>query len=365
LSGLGVAQFPWDPKPEPQPTMANPPTVPSNAGSYQGLVGAQIAQPQTGLTMPQMNNNGPRIKSEPGLESPTSMQAPYQSPMPTLSNATTAQQRAAQHLQANYGARAAASISQIQSNGPIQPTPQQIQQMQQMQAMQQNKQQPRPQMTQEEFNQQRQLQAMHQQQRFAQGIQPQQQQQSRPPMTQEEYNKTMLAKQQHQAQAVKQQQNGLGGAQNDGAGDEVESYSVIKQFAPDGTEMTMGRIEIDGLIRAKIEAMGQSMEGGGLMLPLQQASTPSSRRQRKPKSQGMGLGGGDAPDDDDDDVKEEELDEDAINSDLDDPDDGLNEEDEEEEGMGHIMLCMYDKVQRVKNKWYVLPFFSLARTRLT
>jgi transcription initiation factor TFIIA large subunit len=312
--------------------MANPPTVPSNAGSYQGLVGAQIAQPQTGLTMPQMNNNGPRIKSEPGLESPTSMQAPYQSPMPTLSNATTAQQRAAQHLQANYGARAAASISQIQSNGPIQPTQQQIQQMQQIQAMQQNKQQPRPQMTQEEFNQQRQLQAMHQQ-RFAQGIQPQQQQQSRPPMTQEEYNKTMLAKQQHQAQAVKQQQNGLGGAQTDGAGDEVESYSVIKQFAPDGTEMTMGRIEIDGLIRAKIEEMGQ------------------------------GLGGGDAPDDDDDDVKEEELDEDAINSDLDDPDDGLNEEDDEEEGMGHIMLCMYDKVQRVKNKWYVLShYFPCART---
>jgi len=207
---------------------------------------------------------------------------------------------------------------------------------------------------------------MHQQQRFAQGIQPQQQQQSRPPMTQEEYNKTMLAKQQHQAQAVKQQQNGLGGAQNDGTGDEVESYSVIKQFAPDGTEMTMGRIEIDGLIRAKIEAMGQSMEGGGLMLPLQQASTSSSRRQRKPKSKGMGLGGGDAPDDDDDDVKEEELDEDAINSDLDDPDDGLNEEDEEEEGMGHIMLCMYDKVQRVKNKWYVLSHYFLGeKARLT
>jgi transcription initiation factor TFIIA large subunit len=31
----------------------------------------------------------------------------------------------------------------------------------------------------------------------------------------------------------------------------------------------------------------------------------------------------------------------------------LNEEEDEDEGMGHIMLCMYDKVQRVKNKWYV------------
>ena len=64
---------------------------------------------------------------------------------------------------------------------------------------------------------------------------------------------------------------------------------------------------------------------------------------------------------DSDDVKEEELDEDAINSDLDDPDDGLNDEEEEDEGMGHIMLCMYDKVQRVKNKWYVIfPFLSFS-----
>jgi transcription initiation factor TFIIA large subunit len=50
-------------------------------------------------------------------------------------------------------------------------------------------------------------------------------------------------------------------------------------------------------------------------------------------------------------VKDEELDEDAINSDLDDPDDGLNDEEDDEDSMGHIMLCMYDKVQRVKNKW--------------
>jgi hypothetical protein len=65
----------------------------------------------------------------------------------------------------------------------------------------------------------------------------------------------------------------------------------------------------------------------------------------------------------DDDVKPEELDEDAINSDLDDPDEGLNDEEDEDEGMGHIMLCMYDKVQRVKTKWFVLspssPFSPL------
>ena len=55
-------------------------------------------------------------------------------------------------------------------------------------------------------------------------------------------------------------------------------------------------------------------------------------------------------------IKGEEVDEDAINSDLDDPDDLADGDEEDEDGnMGHIMLCMYDKVQRVKNKWCVYP----------
>jgi transcription initiation factor TFIIA large subunit len=51
-----------------------------------------------------------------------------------------------------------------------------------------------------------------------------------------------------------------------------------------------------------------------------------------------------------------EGDSEEINSDLDDSEDELNSgaEDEDEEG-GMIMLCLYDKVQRVKNKWkYIL-----------
>lgn len=56
---------------------------------------------------------------------------------------------------------------------------------------------------------------------------------------------------------------------------------------------------------------------------------------------------GDAAGDDDADG---EVDEDAINSDLDDSD---QQEDDEnnEENTDQIMLCTYDKVQRVKNKW--------------
>ena len=46
----------------------------------------------------------------------------------------------------------------------------------------------------------------------------------------------------------------------------------------------------------------------------------------------------------------DEDDEDAINSDLDSSGDEAGKEDEEEEEIDS-MLCTYDKVQRVKNKW--------------
>lgn len=348
LSQLQVATFPWDPKPEPTPQIANPPTVPSNAGNYQSMSTPPIQQPQSGLTMPQASNgNQPRIKTEPGLEAASTNTATpqqYQVP-PVLPNATTAQQRAAAHLHQSYGPRAAASINAIQSGGQQQqpqngqqgmPTLEQMQRVRQMQAMQQQ----------------------HQQQAASQGMTlPQGQSmpnmQNRPQMTQEQYRSMMAANAARQMQATANGQTGVGGAQTDGAGDEVESVGVIKRFDANGEEIAMGRVEIDGMIRQKIEAMGSAMEGGGLMLPLHKAST-SAKRSRKVKRSAQGMAQADGGDDDEDDkdgIKDEELDEDAINSDLDDPDDGLNEEEDEDEGMGHIMLCMYDKVQRVKNKW--------------
>lgn len=47
---------------------------------------------------------------------------------------------------------------------------------------------------------------------------------------------------------------------------------------------------------------------------------------------------------------ESEIDEDAINSDLDDPEEDEIDNDDDDE-VPQIMLCMYDKVQRTKNKW--------------
>ncbi|KAF3907699.1 hypothetical protein AA313_de0207654 [Arthrobotrys entomopaga] len=46
-----------------------------------------------------------------------------------------------------------------------------------------------------------------------------------------------------------------------------------------------------------------------------------------------------------------EMDEDAINSDLDDSDEEPVDDDDDGEGIPQIMLCMYEKVQRTKNKW--------------
>jgi transcription initiation factor TFIIA large subunit len=310
---------------------------------------APLAQPQSTFSMPQLpharlvndNSNGPRIKSEPGVENGPSL-PPYNGV-----SGMTAQQRAAQKLQENYGARAAASINAIQNNLPQhgqqqghQQNMQQQQQQQQQQHMPSNAQMPRPGMSQ----------------------------------AQAQYQQAMAettARQRAQLQS-------MGGAQTDGADEvEEETIGIMKRFDAQGNEVEMGRVEIDHMIRRKIEAMGRTMEGGGLMLPLKEHNPAAKSKKRKatisdnltygcphpmpsagPLSHAPPQYDGVDDDDDDDDksnvLKEEDLDEDAINSDLDDPDDGLNDEEDDDEAMGHIMLCMYDKVQRVKNKWFVL-----------
>ncbi|KAI9648780.1 transcription factor IIA subunit alpha [Ciborinia camelliae] len=408
LSQLQVALFPWDPKPEQQP-MQNPPTLPSN---YQHG-GTPPNQPiyQTPMphgprikTEPGMENQGFIPMSHP----------PPQNPLMTMPNATTAQQRAAQNLHASYGQRAAASIQSIQGGGPApqqqgmsQLSPQQQhamhaqqQQQQHLQIQQQHlqTQQQHLQMQQQQIQQQRPGSGMPSQ---SQPQQPQGQSQSQQSQqAAAAYRQSMAAQQAQQAQQLQQQrsfqnsqnaqnpqngqtpqapqapqaphapqahqtpqapqnpqnpqntQAGVGSAQTDGAGDETgDSIGVIKQFDSQGNEIAMGRVEIDNLIREKIESMGKAMEGGGLMLPLKEATNISStKRQRKILSGSVPQTDGPGSDDDDDRVKDE-LDEDAINSDLDDSDDGLNDDEDDDEGMGHIMLCMYDKVQRVKNKW--------------
>jgi transcription initiation factor TFIIA large subunit len=328
--------------------MSNPPQIGSN---YHQMDNAPPAQPQSTFSLPPLppmqpvndNSNGPRIKSEPGVENGLNL------PSYNGGSGMTAQQRAAQNLQATYGSRAAASINAIQSN-----LPQQGQQQGHQQNMQQQQ---------------------HQQQQ-----RPPNAQMSRPNISQAQYQQAMA----ETAARQRAQLQSMGGAQTDGADEvEEESVGIMKRFDAQGNEIEMGRVEIDHMIRRKIEAMGRSMEGGGLMLPLKERIPAMKSKKRKATtSENLTYGcphpmpnagpsshappqfdGGDDDDDDDEKsnvLKEEDFDEDAINSDLDDPDDGLNEEEDDDDAMGHIMLCMYDKVQRVKNKWFVslqsLPF---------
>ncbi|KAI6251311.1 Transcription initiation factor IIA large subunit [Erysiphe necator] len=323
LTQLDVAAFPWDPKPEVVPPFSNaPPSVSTNGGSYQHInnqVAPQQPLQQVGLS----STNAPHIKTEPGTENSSINQ--YSSQISSLPHtATTAQQRAAAHLHNNYGPRAAASINAIQQgashNQQGGPTFQQIQIMQQQQQLQL------------------------------------QQQQSAQQITQQEYQKKITPGDQNitNLQASRPTSD-LGNAQTDGVGNDFslrDTDGASRAIKID--KITLCRTEIDSLIRTKVKAMGTSIEGGGLMIPLRQLSNVARNPpQKKFSSSSIITAQMDGGEDDDDDIKYdgENLDEDAINSDLDDPDEGLNDDDDDEDGMGHIMLCMYDKVQRVKNKW--------------
>ncbi|GAB1310304.1 transcription factor IIA subunit alpha [Madurella fahalii] len=312
LSQLNVAQFPWDPKPEPQaaPAAATPQAAPTAANNYtQATLSAQAA-PQP-LSLPNsllQNANGvgmkqeaglikpePGIKQEPGL---ANTGAPIHTGYnPTGAVRGTAAQRAAQALENQYGQRAAASINAIHNGMASQMNPgPQGQQGQRPGQVPQH---------------------LSPQQQYRQGVAAAMQQRMQP-----------------QIPHAGTQPNGLPAAQVDGSSD------------ADPGPASMSRVEIDSRLHAQIGARAKQIEGGGLMLPLEQATSQRSLAAKKRKDAGAAQV--DGPDDD---IKDEEFDEDAINSDLDDTDEDGDDDEDEDETMGHMMLCMYDKVQRVKNKW--------------
>src|ERR1700737_2470669 len=97
----------------------------------------------------------------------------------------------------------------------------------------------------------------------------------RPNMSPAQYQAAMLERQRAQLQ-------GMGSAQTDGADEiEEESVGIMKRFDAQGNEVEIGRVEIDHMIRRKIEAMGRTMEGGGLMLPLKERNPAVKSKKRK------------------------------------------------------------------------------------
>jgi transcription initiation factor TFIIA large subunit len=230
--------------------------------------------------------------------------------MPQLPPGTmnaVAQQRAAQQLQQQYGPRAAAQITQLQQSSN---------------------------------------------QRQQSGL-------PNPPYQDAEDRKPALPK---FSPAAPQSRTPLQSAQHDGGSDSLLEWKAeVARRRAMAQETGRG----DRLFHEHMLQRQQIIEGGGLMIPLEERHMPSLRTKRRidalfvadeeqhqgratpPPPKSLSRAQGDAQGDDDDDEKE--LDEDAINSDLDDPDD--NGADPEDETVEQVMLCLYDKVQRVKNKW--------------
>ncbi|AEO70264.1 0cb395f9-9580-4b99-a663-8f50a5716b7b [Thermothielavioides terrestris] len=320
LSQMKVAQFPWDPKPEPPPASAagtgtQAATVPQTSapatnnythstlspqGPAQSLsLPGQLAPNAGGMALkqePGLVNADPVIKQEPGLPSMPSMHPGYN---PAATARGTAAQRAAQALENQFGQRAAASINAIHSGMASQ-----------MNAGAQPQQSTRP------------------------GQAPQ------PMNAQQQYRQDVAAAMQQRLQQVPHTgaPNGLPASQVDGPSDAA---------CGSGPRPTMGRTEIDEHLHAQLAARAKQMEGGGLMLPLKDATKDRSVPTTRPSKGGLAQHDGA-----EDGIKsEEDEDKDAINSDLDDSDEDKDDEEDDDESMGHMMLCMYDKVQRVKNKW--------------
>lgn len=146
-------------------------------------------------------------------------------------------------------------------------------------------------------------------------------------------------------------------AQTDGSDGALEDWNAFKAArAAEGDE---GRIAADQLMRTQIDAM-MAQHDTGLGMPLaampkgkkrkaitrarqQQQAEASSSASPLPRASGF--------DGEEDDSEVKENPEDAINSDLDDPDDDVDNGDGSDDDMVDYMLCTYDKVQRVKNKW--------------
>ena len=326
LTQLNVAAFPWDADKPKEPPAANPQSahagqaVPAYAQSQLSPAGEGQLGGITNMPLPPVGQaaNGVPVKQEPlpVKQEPLIKQEPglHNVPMPPAHPYVVgggAAARAVQNLQNTFGQRAAASISTIHSE-------------------------------------------------HGQGTHPGPQQGGRPigavPIhnSQQYRSQVVQSTQQRAPQAALNGAGGLPRSQVDGAGDAFEG--VLTRRDPDGKEIELGRLEIDSMLHEHIASRAKQMEGGGLMLPLKQATKHKSiptagSRAGVPRVDGA-----------EDEAKDPPFDEDAINSDLDDPDEEGDDDDDEDETMGPIMLCMYDKVQRVKNKWCV-PGVAISPAR--
>ena len=332
--------MPWDPAPP--STVANSTSLPTNAARSQ----PQSLPASTATSvLPAMSSApvGVQIKTEPGTGYNIQSLPSAAVLTPNYGN-QAALQRAGQHIQEKFGASASLQVNQLQARAAI------AAQGGQVLARPHN--QPAPTPSNEE--QRRQLEQRRQQYALQQQRQQQQQYQ----------NLQSLQQAQQRAASVNN-------SQTDGAAD---WSALVAQRRADAASSGLGSYDADMKIRQLLLKTSREMEGGGFMLPLSQHQTqrPSKKRRSglttssdksliSAQCQNVNevpvfpqLDGTDETDEDDKiGIKgdPEVDDEDAINSDLDDPDEDAVDETEEDDNNGEVMVCTYDKVQRVKNKW--------------
>ena len=295
--------------------MVNPTPVPSNIPRPQSVA------PSSSPALPSTNtgNGTPRIKEEPQYPNhglPTNGLNQYGSGL--------AKERAAQNLMQKYGPDANVQINQLRAqaalSGPGQQAPQQN--LQNIQLPPQSQ--------------------MSDQQRRA--------------YLDQHRRQMMQNMQQHGHPSPKPDQKvPVSNAQTDGV---AEWDGMVAQRRALVSADPEAAVAADLTIRQRLEESSRAMEGGGLMLPLSEHPKSSTVNARDSATSQHLAAQFDGPGDSDEDRKDiktekwtDEDDEDAINSDLDDPDEEDVEEVGEDSNQGQIMLCTYDKVQRVKAKW--------------
>ena len=334
---MRIAQFPWDPAP-----------IASNPQSYANVKNAVSTDPLESATAGAKGGgsyNGVRIKTEENESNAPGLMNGF----PTSNMDTqVAQQRAVSFMERDFGSQATASIGALQQQTglslPGQSRPNGLQLPGQTQQLQQVQQQSP---TQQQSNQAQQVQQ---------------------PLS---ATKTQISPTQ------------VGNEQTDGSSDVPDEWLSIRTLS--STNRDKHRLAADETLRQKVERMSEIMDSG-LMVPLDeqpcrksrktkgrqhirtQSATEIARQQASSSSSSSSSSSTPLPnkahripqydgvledekpiktEEDDDDVN----DEDAINSDLDDTDDEIDKEQDDNEDLGETMLCLYDKVQRVKNKW--------------
>lgn len=284
-------------------------TLPSNAKAIPQTVPSNGNTTDTPPSQPAPS--AAPLKGESSSAFPTQLPPPqnYQVPSFPQGQPLTARERAAQNLHDNFGHRAGPQIAQLQSNQPRVPN------------------QPVGSPT-SSF------------------------------IKQEEGSASLSGVQDYHNGVPQQSAAPIQTSQTDGSGEARDEWTA--EYLRRKALFNSHGAETDRLMKTQFMAKQQEMEGGGLLLSLDERTSLNKKALSRvnelhisdttalPSVQPPSItrAQGDAAGDDDDDVD----DEDAINSDLDDPDDlAANEEDGE--NTDQVMLCTYDKVQRVKNKW--------------